>query len=434
MLPQWIIEKKRDGHQLTEKEIRSLIEGYANDTIPDYQMSAFAMAVYFQGMTFDETAVLTDAMLKSGTILDTSSIPMPKVDKHSTGGVGDKVSILLAPLVASCGLAIPMISGRGLGITGGTLDKLESIPGYRTNLSSQEFIHVLEQCACSIIGQTSELAPVDKKLYALRDVTGTVPSIPLIAASIMSKKLAEGIDSLVLDVKCGSGAFMKTPQHARELAETIVEIGRRMNKNMTAIITDMNQPLGHAVGNTVEIIETVNALQGKGPEDLIVITAELGARLCVLSGKITKYEDAVKTMRTHISSGKAFSKLCEMVHLHGGNVETIKNTSLLPSANLKHEYPSPQKAYVTGIDADSIGRACVCLGAGRRKVDDNIDHTAGITGIVKTGQYMEENEPLLTLHSNDKDKLNEALEILEKAFAFSPEHPDPTPLIMEVIS
>ena len=248
MLPQWVIEKKRDGGALSEEEIRSFIDGYARDEIPDYQMAALAMAIFFQGMSFDEVTVLTDAMMRSGKVLDTAGVTLPKADKHSTGGIGDKVSLLLAPLAACAGVAVPMISGRGLGITGGTLDKLESIPGYRTDLTSSEFLDVLNACGCSIIGQTGELAPADRKFYALRDVTATVPSIPLISASIMSKKLAENTDALVLDVKCGHGAFMKTQEQARELARTMVEIGRRMNRGMAALITDMNQPLGRAAG------------------------------------------------------------------------------------------------------------------------------------------------------------------------------------------
>ncbi len=434
MLPQWIIEKKRDGYPLSENEIRSFIEGYTKGIIPDYQMSALAMAVYFQGMSFEEITILTDSMMRSGAILDTSSLPPPKADKHSTGGVGDKVSLLLAPIAASCGITVPMISGRGLGITGGTLDKLESIPGYRTNLSTLEFLDVLKKCGCSIIGQTAELAPADKKLYALRDVTGTVPSIPLISASIMSKKLAEGIDCLVLDVKCGTGAFMKTREQARELAKTLVEIGRRMNKKTVAVITDMNQPLGHTAGNAVEIIETIRGLRGDGPEDLMTVTMELSAHMLILAGKSQNRESAIQTVKEQISSGRALSRFMEMIKLHGGSTEIAENPSLLPAAPIKFEYKAPEKGYVTKVDAELAGRACVILGAGRQKTDDTIDHSVGLTNIVKTGTHVKQGEPLLVIHANCKDKLNEAVRLLDNAFSFSTQPPVSTPVILETIS
>ena len=313
MLPQWIIEKKRDGQQLSEEEIRFFIEDYTSGAIPDYQASALAMAVYFQGMTFEEVTWLTDAMMQSGTTIDIASFSAPSVDKHSTGGIGDKVSLILAPLVACCGASVPMLSGRGLGITGGTLDKLESIPGYRTDLSIDDFKKIVNECGCSIMGQTGELAPADKKLYALRDVTGTVPSIPLISASIMSKKLAEGAGALVLDVKCGSGAFMKTNEDARKLANTLVEIGHRMERGMTAVITDMSQPLGRSAGNAVEVIETIDALRGNGPADLMTVTLELASHMLILTGRADDMT-AAKTMLTDaIDSGAAFEKFKEMV-------------------------------------------------------------------------------------------------------------------------
>ena len=279
MLPQWLIEKKRDGLAHSADELRAWIAGYVRGEIPDYQMAAWAMAVYFRGLTFEETAALTEAMLRSGAVVDTSALPWPTADKHSTGGIGDKISLVLAPLVACCEVAVPMISGRGLGITGGTLDKLEAIPGYRTRLSRERFLEILADCGCSIMGATEDLAPADRKLYALRDVTGTVPSIPLIAASILSKKLAEGASALVLDVKWGRGAFMKTVPQARELARTMVEIGRRMGRRMTALITDMNQPLGRTAGNALEIAETLAVLRGEGPDDVRELTLELGAQI-----------------------------------------------------------------------------------------------------------------------------------------------------------
>jgi pyrimidine-nucleoside phosphorylase len=434
MVPQWIIEKKRDGHALTEEDIRSFIQGFANEDIPDYQMAALAMAVYFQGMTFDEVSVLTDAMMRSGATVDTSSVPFPKVDKHSTGGIGDKVSLVLAPLVACCDIAVPMISGRGLGITGGTLDKMESIPGYRTDLSCAEFVEVIAKCGCSIIGQTAELAPADRKLYALRDVTGTVPSIPLISASIMSKKLAEGIDALVLDVKCGSGAFMKSPDRAHELARTMMEIGKRMNKGMAAVITDMNQPLGRTAGNAVEVVESLETLRGNGPADLMEVTLTLASHMLVLAGRSTDLEEASDILQAHIDSGRALEKFREMVRLHGGSTEALDDTSLLPCAGLHVDYPAPLRGHVTKADAELIGRACIVLGAGRTSVDETVDHAAGITGIVKIGERADKGHPLLTMHANSRERIDEAVLLLEKAFEVSDENPECPPLIIETIT
>jgi pyrimidine-nucleoside phosphorylase len=433
MVPQWIIEKKRDGKTLAEDEIRFFIDGYAAGKIPDYQMSALAMAIYFRGMSFDEVAVLTDAMMRSGDILDTSSIKLPKIDKHSTGGIGDKVSLVLAPLVACCDIAVPMISGRGLGITGGTLDKLESIPGYMTDLSTKQWLTILRKCGCSIIGQTARIAPADKKLYALRDVTATVPSIPLISASIMSKKLAEGLDSLVLDVKCGKGAFMKSLPDARKLARTMVEIGKRMGKGMKAVITDMNQPLGRTVGNAVEIVETIETLQGRGPKDLIDVTLELGAQMLILGKRAKNRQQALTILQRHIDSGAAFEKFKEMVRLHGGSVTAIDNPAKLRRARIQKEYPAKKGGYVVGVDADLIGRACIVLGAGRKTVEDRVDHAVGISGLVKIGERVEKGQPLAILHANDKRKLGEAVELLKGAFVISDEKRGGSELIMETI-
>lgn len=415
MLAQWIIEKKRNGQPLSPEEIRFFIRGYTRGEIPDYQMSALAMAIYFQGMTFPEVTALTESMMSSGKIINLSSIQKPKVDKHSTGGIGDKVSLILAPLVASCGIAVPMMSGRGLGITGGTLDKLESIPGYRVSLPPAEFITVLKKCGCSMIGQTPELVPADRKLYALRDVTATVPSIPLIAASIMSKKLAEGADSLVLDVKWGKGAFMKTRRDAETLARTMVEIGRRMKKGMVAVLTDMNQPLGHAAGNAVEVIESIETLKGNGPYDLVELTLVLGTHMLIL-GKAAKNEkEAQKILRNKLSSGAAYNKFREMVKLQGGNIDYLDNTSKLHSAKYHVTCPAKTSGYVSTVDAELIGRACIVLGAGRRTVDDRIDHSAGITGIVKIGNRIHKGQSLLVIHSNDRKRLAEAKALLGKA-------------------
>lgn len=415
---------------MSDEEIRFFITGYAREEIPDYQMSALAMAILFRGMSFEEVTVLTDIMMRSGEMVDTSTITIPKADKHSTGGVGDKVSLVLAPLAACCGIAVPMISGRGLGITGGTLDKFESIPGYRTDLSVPEFLEVLQECGCSIIGQTAELAPADKKLYALRDVTGTVPSIPLIAASIMSKKLAEGTDALVLDVKWGKGAFMKTTDDARELARTMVEIGNRMGKKMAAPITDMNQPLGCTAGNAVEIAETIAALKGQGPADLMTVTMHLTAQMLVLCRKAETLDDAMTMLRGHIDSGAAFERFKKMVVLHGGRADVIDNPSLLPTASTKSTYKSLQAGYVAGVDAEQIGKACVVLGAGRRQTTDTVDHAVGVTGIVKIGDSVDESDPLLTIHANDSDRLVEAERLLTDAFTFSQSPPDKPNLIL----
>ncbi|MDP6524164.1 MAG: thymidine phosphorylase [Kiritimatiellia bacterium] len=434
MLPQWIIAKKRDGQALTEEEIHFFIEGYGSGDIPDYQMSALAMAIYFQDMTFGETAVLTDTMMNSGSVLDTSSIDAPTADKHSTGGVGDKVSLILAPLVACAGIAVPMISGRGLGITGGTLDKLESIPGYRTDLSTDEFLATIRECGCSIIGQTAELAPVDKKLYALRDVTGTVPSIPLITASIMSKKLAENTDALVLDVKWGKGAFMKTLEDATRLAETMVEVGTKMGRKMAALLTDMNQPLGHTAGNALEIVETIESLRGDGPEDLMTVTLELSACMLTLTDKAANLDEARDMLHGFIASGMALEKFRTMVRLQGGDPGITDDTSLLPAAEMQRDFPAPASGYISAVNAETIGKACIVLGAGRREVEDNIDHAVGVSGLVKIGQEVKEGDKLLTLHSNNPERAAEAEAMLANAFEISTDRPDEPELIAARIS
>jgi len=433
MVPQWIIEKKRDGAALAEGEIRAFIEGYTRGTIPDYQMAALAMAVFFRGMTRAELAVLTDAMMRSGTALETSRIPGVKADKHSTGGVGDKVSLILAPLAASCGVVVPMISGRGLGITGGTLDKLESIRGYRTDLAPDEFMAVLAECGCSIVGQTAALAPADRKLYALRDVTGTVPSIPLIAASIMCKKLAEGIDALVLDVKWGRGAFMKTPEQARELARTMVEIGAGAGKAMSALITDMNQPLGRTAGNALEVAETLEALSGRGAPDLMRVTLALTAQMLVLTGRVPDTSAARPILQAQLGSGAARRRFLEMVARHGGDAEALASGAGLPRARLRREIRAPRAGTVSAVDAGRVGRACLALGAGRTRVEDAVDHAAGISGIVKIGERVDEGQPLAALHANDEGRLDEALRIIDGAFAIGEGEARPPELIVETV-
>lgn len=434
MLPQWVIEKKRDGHELSGDEIRWFINGYTAGTIADYQMAAMAMAIYLRGMTPREIATLTDAMMRSGDLVDTSAIKRPKVDKHSTGGIGDKVSLILAPLVACFDIAVPMISGRGLGITGGTLDKLESIPGYRTNLTEKEFLKVIEKCGCSIIGQTARLAPADKKLYALRDVTGTVPSIALITASIMCKKLAEGIDSLVLDVKCGHGAFMKNREDARALAMSMVNVGREMGKGMAALLTDMNQPLGRTAGNALEVIESIETLHGRGPKDLTDLTVAFAVQMILLARPQADAEAADAACRTKLHDGSALAKFREMVELQGGDVRTMDRPALLPQARTKHPLLAVASGFVTDVNAEAIGRAVIVLGGGRTKTDDTVDHAVGISGIVKIGEPIEHGQQTMTLHANDADRLAEAVKLLDGAVTIGAEPVTPTPLILEAIS
>ena len=419
MVPQWIIEKKRDGLRLSDEELRFFIEGFTRGDIPDYQMAAMAMAIYFKGMTLDEMAVLTDVIMRSGDLVDTSSIEAPKVDKHSTGGIGDKVSLLLAPLVACCGLAVPMISGRGLGITGGTLDKLEAIPGYKTDLDEAAFISVIQKCGCSIIGQTGEIAPADKKLYALGDVTATVPSIPLIVASIMSKKLAAGLDGLVLDVKWGKGAFMKSQDQARELAANMVEVGVRMGKGMAALITDMNQPLGHTAGNALEIMETAEALRGEGRDDLMEITMSLSARMLVLAGKAATPVEALGLLQKPLKSGAAYEKFKEMVELQGGDPGSIDDPSKLPQAKHKEVIKAKCSGYVAAVDADKVGRAVLLLGAGRTKTDDIIDPAVGVSDLIKVGTVVETGAKLLTIHANKTEHMDEVENLLGEAISIT---------------
>lgn len=434
MLPQWIIEKKRDGKALTEEEIRSFIGAYADGSLPDYQMAAMAMAIFLRGMNPNEIAVLTDAMMRSGDVVKTDSIKKPKVDKHSTGGIGDKVSLILAPLAASVGLAVPMISGRGLGITGGTLDKFESIPGYQTNITEAKFISIVQKIGCSIIGQTQRLAPADKKLYALRDVTGTVASIPLITASIMCKKLAEGLDGLLLDVKCGKGAFMQTQKDARALALSMVRVGNAMGKRMAALITNMNQPLGRTAGNALEVVESIETLQNRGPADLTELTVASVEEMMIL-GRVTKSRaEARKQLLKNLENGTAFRIFRDMVKLHGGDVRTVDDPSLLPQARMKVVFPAPSTGFVSLCDAESIGKACVVLGAGRTRTDQAVDHAVGVSDIRHIGESVRKGDPLLIIHANDKGKIAEAQALLAGAFKVSKTKPKPPKLILERIT
>jgi pyrimidine-nucleoside phosphorylase len=383
-----IISKKRDGGELSSDEIGALIEGYVRGDVPDYQMSAWAMAVFLRGMNVSEIAALTEHMLHSGATFKWPAGEAPKVDKHSTGGIGDKVSLPLAPLLACCDLQVPMISGRGLGATGGTLDKLEAIPGFRTNLSTAEMQAVTRKVGCVISGATADLVPADRKLYALRDVTGTVPSIPLITASIMSKKLAEGLDALVLDVKYGSGAFMKTLELAQALARSMVDTGKRMGVPTVALLTDMNQPIGRMAGNANEVDESVDCLQGKGPADLMDVTLELGAELLVLTKSVVTTAAARKRLEGLIASGAALEKFREMVSAQGGNLDAPRPVA--PA----HDIASPRAGYVTAIDTEDVGIVIIELGGGRKKLGDKLDLSVGIEMLVRLGDRVEAGQPL----------------------------------------
>ena len=411
-----LIRKKRDGGALSAAEIGYLVEGCTGGSIPDYQMAAWLMAVVLRGMTREETAALTQAMLHSGEVLDLSFLPAKKVDKHSTGGVGDKTSLVLAPLVAAGGLFVPMISGRGLGHTGGTLDKLESIPGFRVGLTVPEFHRVLKACGCCMIGQTEKVAPADRKLYALRDVTGTVESPYLICASIMSKKLAEGTDALVLDVKTGSGAFMKKEEDAVFLAELMVETGERMGKQMVALITDMNQPLGCMVGNALEVRECIDVLHGGGPEDLRDLCHDLAAWMFFLGGAAKTVADGKRLSEKIIDSGQAFERFRHMVELQGGDISAIDDPTRLPSADHRVDVLSPLAGYVTSILCEQVGTACVILGGGRERKEDSVDPAVGVEVHKKIGDKVSAAEPLCTIHCHSDAQAARAKTLLEESY------------------
>jgi pyrimidine-nucleoside phosphorylase/thymidine phosphorylase len=411
-----VIRKKRDAGELSRSEIESLVSAYTNGHIPDYQVSAWLMAVVLRGMTRAETAALTDAMLRSGEVLDLSSLPSKKVDKHSTGGVGDKTSLVLAPLAAAAGITVPMISGRGLGHTGGTLDKLEAIPGFSVNLSVAQFRRVLETCGCAMIGQTDEITPADRKLYALRDVTGTVESPYLICASIMSKKLAEGIDALVLDVKTGSGAFMKTEEDAAFLAELMVETGERMGKQVVALITDMDQPLGLMIGNALEVVEVIEILRGEGPEDLRQLCLELAGWMLRLGGVANTVTEGKKLSEKLIGSGQALDKFRQMVELQGGDPRMIDDPEKLPRARHTMILSSPRSGYLASLQCEQVGTACVILGGGRERKEDSVDPAVGIVLHKKVGDAVSIGEPLATVHYNDESLAHRARELLVKSY------------------
>ena len=395
-----IIEKKRDGQELTTAEINFFIEGYTKGEIPDYQASALAMAIYFQDMNDRERADLTRAMVESGDTIDLSAIDGVKVDKHSTGGVGDTTTLVLAPLVASLGVPVAKMSGRGLGHTGGTIDKLESIAGFHVELTREQFIDLVNRDKVAVIGQSGNLTPADKKLYALRDVTGTVNSIPLIASSIMSKKIAAGADAIVLDVKTGDGAFIKTQEDAEELAHAIVRIGNHVGRKTIAIISDMSQPLGFAIGNALEVKEAIETLQGKGPKDLTELVLTLGSQMVILAGKAKTSEEAKEMLLDAIHSGKALAKFKEFLANQGGDASIVDDLTKLPQAKYKIELPAKQSGYISRMVADEIGVASMILGAGRATKEDVIDLAVGLVLHKKVGDKVEEGESILTIYSN----------------------------------
>jgi pyrimidine-nucleoside phosphorylase len=429
-----LIRKKRDSGELSREEINFLVSGYTRGEIPDYQMAAWLMAVWIRGVNSSELAALTEVMLYSGEVLNHSQIPGKKVDKHSTGGIGDKTSLILAPIVAAGGLTVPMISGRGLGHTGGTLDKLEAIPGFNVNLSLGEFRHVLSECGMGLIGQTAEIAPADKKIYALRDVTSTVENIGLICASIMSKKLAEGIDALVLDVKTGSGAFMKKEEDSIRLAEVMVDTGKRMGKKVVALITDMDQPLGRMAGHSNEVAESIEILKGRGPADLHDLSLELSAWMFYLGERTKSVEEGRHLAETMIVTGQALEKFRQGIRLQGGDERVIDEPERLPIARLNFHIASPAGGFVIGSNCEQFGIALAMLGGGREKKEDKIDHGVGLEFHKRIGDRVEKGEPLATIHFNSDAKLAEAKALIAGSYVIGEEAPqEKRPLVRRII-
>ncbi len=429
-----VIRKKRDGGELTADEVAAFVRAATHGDWPDYQLSALLMAICLRGMTPAETAALTRLMADSGTRIDLSDIPGPKVDKHSTGGVGDKTSLVLAPLAAACGVVVPMMSGRGLGHTGGTLDKLESIPGFRVGLGVGEFRAALREVGCALIGQTTDLAPADRKLYALRDVTGTVESIPLITASILSKKLAEGISGLVMDVKCGRGAFMKTLPEARALAESLVRVGTANGLKVEAVITAMDAPLGRAVGNALEVIEAIETLKGNGPKDLEDLSVLLAAKMVRLAGLAANDAEAERMVRKALRSGAGLEKFRQIIERQGGDPRVIDDPSTLPESGAGAFVGADRTGFVAAVDADLIGRAAMRLGAGRERAEDGVDHAVGIVLLVQRGSPVDPDRPLFKVHYRDESRLPGALELMHEAIQIADAPPEKQPLVLEVIT
>ncbi|GAA0296672.1 pyrimidine-nucleoside phosphorylase [Gracilibacillus halotolerans] len=428
-----IISRKRNGESLSIDEIEFFINGYMEDEIPDYQVSALMMAIYYKGMSEEETAHLTNSMVQSGEIIDLSSIEGHKVDKHSTGGVGDKTTFIVGPLAAAAGLPVAKMSGRGLGHTGGTIDKLEAIPGLQVEISNEDFMKQVNDIKLSVVGQTGDLAPADKKLYALRDVTATVDSIPLIASSVMSKKIASGADSIVLDVKTGSGAFMKTIEDARELAKRMVEIGNKLGRNTTAVISNMDQPLGFEIGNANEIKEAVQVLQGEKIADLRELSIELVSHMTILANVYSDVETAKKELAKLLDNGQAFEVFKQFIKAQHGDTSVIDDLTKLPSAEFQLEVEAPKEGYVSEIEAEKIGLAAMHLGAGRQTKDDSIDHAAGITLQKKIGDYVKKGEVIVELHSNSNN-MESSKKLCLEAITISETKPEKSPMIYEIIT
>jgi len=433
LFPQHLIARKRDGFALSRDEITAFVRGATDGSWPDYQLSAMLMAIMLRGMSPQETAWYTEAMMRSGVVADLAAVRLPKADKHSTGGVGDKISLHLAPMVAACGVAVPMISGRGLGHTGGTLDKLEAIPGFRVDLSLSAYCAQVGKIGLALIGQTADLAPADKKLYALRDVTATVESIPLICGSILSKKLAEGIDVLVLDVKFGAGAFMRDKAKARELAEALVAVAAALGKPTRAVLTAMEQPLGHAVGNALEVIESLECLKGRGPADTMEVTFALGEQMLLLAGVAQTAADARSRLAASISSGAALAKMRAMIAAQGGDVLVIDEPSRLPRAKFHAAITAATSGYVTQVDAMKIALAALQLGAGRARLDATIDHAVGFSELVKVGQAVETGAVVGVVHANDERRLAAAQSAVADAIQVAGARPQPIRLIEAVV-
>ena len=433
LFPQHVIARKRDGFELGRAEIEAFTRGATDGSWADYQLSALLMAIYLKGMTPAETVLLTEGMLRSGTVADLSSVKARKADKHSTGGVGDKVSLHVAPMVAACGVAVPMISGRGLGHTGGTLDKLESIPGFRVGLSMDAYIKQVRDIGLCLIGQTSELAPADRKLYSLRDVTATVECIPLICASILSKKLASGIDVLVLDVKFGRGAFMKEKARARELAVALTTVANSMGTPTRAVLTSMDEPLGHAVGNAVEVAESIACLKGAGARDLMEVTFAIGEQMLLLAGCTKDRAAARARLEATLSSGAALGKFREMVAAQGGDPAVADDVTLLPKAGIIRDMPGEKAGFVVDVDPMGVALAALQLGAGRTRAEDPVDPAVGIDRLVKVGDRLEAGAPLYRIHANSERALGEANELMRKAIVIGETRRAPGPLVDEII-
>jgi pyrimidine-nucleoside phosphorylase len=428
-----LIQTKRDGGELSKEEIEFFSQGFIRGEIPDYQMAALLMAVYFSGLSDQELVDWTEHMLRLSSAIDLSDIPGPKIDKHSTGGVGDKTSLIVGPLAAAAGITVPMIAPRGVAYTGGTLDKIQSIPGFNTKLSADEFKAALRKTGIAIIGDNEELTPTDKKLASLRNATGTVESIPLIVASMLSRKLAEGVDGLVLDVKTGAGALVKKMTDSRRLAQSLLNVAKRMGKKATCVISDMDQPLGNAIGNALEVMEAIEAMRGNGPQDLVELSIELAARMVILAYPDRNLEAAKEQVFKLLNDGSALKKFRQMVETQGGNPQVIDSFELLPNASAEHVISSPRAGFVSRISADDIGQATALLGAGRQKMDANIDYAVGIVLEHKVGDRVQAGERLCTIYYNEDTHLEEASQMVEDAFHISANTPEPHPLIYEVL-